>query len=177
MKLEREIWKPIKGWEGLYEVSNLGNVKSFHKGKELILKPRKKPNGYLQVILQDNGIKKCVHIHRLVAQAFIPNPDNLPTVNHIDENKENNRVDNLEWMTTKDNTTYSQGKAINQYTLNMEFVRTWESRHEAARVLNINGGNLSSALHKRYGFRKAVAGGFKWFFVNDSTQYIDQPLF
>lgn len=171
----REIWKPIEGWEGLYEVSNLGNVKSFCKGKERFLRPSKKKNGYLQVVLQDNGRKGFFTIHRLVAAAFIPNPNNLPTVNHIDENKENNRVDNLEWMTTQDNVTYSQGKAINQYTLNMEFVRTWETRHEAARMLNINGGNLCSALYKRYGHKSA--GGFKWFFVNDPTQYIDQPLF
>lgn len=108
-----EIWKDIKGYEGLYQVSNLGRVKSlgrFHKFpnggiyeiKPRILKNATETSGYLFVALY-NGYRKQYKIHRLVAEAFIPNPNNLPQVNHKDLNKQNNRVDNLEWCTASEN--------------------------------------------------------------------------
>lgn len=107
-----EIWVDIKGYEGLYQVSNLGRVKSLeridslgHKRKEKIFKPQKN-KGYLRVSLWKDGKGKKYSIHRLVAIAFIPNPDNLPEVNHKDENKFNNNVDNLEWCTVAYNNTY-----------------------------------------------------------------------
>lgn len=110
---EEEIWKDIEGYEGLYQVSNMGRVKSlsrmkwsgrgYFKTPEKILKARPFKNGYLYVNLWKDGKMKHYTIHRLVSQAFIPNPNNLPQVNHIDENKENNCVDNLEWVTCKEN--------------------------------------------------------------------------
>ena len=112
-----EEWKNIIGYEGLYEVSNTGQVRSLdryvkysngrihlHKGK--VLSPVKDKYGYLVVCLYCNEKQKIIKIHRLVAQAFIPNPNNLPEVNHKDEDKTNNSVDNLEWCTAKYNSNY-----------------------------------------------------------------------
>lgn len=105
-----EIWKPIQ-YDG-YEISNLGRVKSYKYDKinGKIMKPSKSTKGYLQLDLRLGGRKyyKRIHlaIHRLVAEAFIPNPNNLPQVNHKDENKENNCVDNLEWCTNEYNSNY-----------------------------------------------------------------------
>ena len=113
-----EIWMPIKGYEGLYDVSNLGRVKRLERTtensgtysgystfKELILKPRenKKRHGYYEISLKKNKKEKRFKIHRLVALTFIPNPDNKPEVNHKDGDKSNNCVDNLEWVTSKEN--------------------------------------------------------------------------
>ena len=93
-----EQWKEVNGYEGLYEVSDQGNVRNTRIGK--ILKPGKnKKTGYLYVNLCKNNKRKNFYIHRLVAQAFIPNPDNKPTVNHINEDKTDNSVENLEWAT------------------------------------------------------------------------------
>ena len=97
-----EIWKDIDGYEGLYQVSNLGRVKSFNynrTGKEMNLKPVNTCNGfgYLYVNLNKNGKTRLFYIHRLVAKAFLENPDHKSDVNHKDENKTNNCVENLEW--------------------------------------------------------------------------------
>lgn len=100
-----EIWKNIEGYEGKYQVSNLGRVKSMI-GQEKVLHPKKHRNGHLQIGLHKDKKRKTMYIHRLVAQAFIPNPDNLPCVNHKDENPNNNNVDNLEWCTQKYNCNY-----------------------------------------------------------------------
>ena len=110
----KEIWKDIKGYEGLYQVSNLGRVKSLERKvlrsegeyrtiSERILKPQTTLRGYQRIGLHYKGINKLFRIHRLVAQAFIPNPDNKPEVNHIDGKTSNNRVDNLEWVTAAQN--------------------------------------------------------------------------
>ena len=104
-----EIWKDIVGYEGLYQISNLGNVKSLNyrrTGKERILNPGNNGCGYLFVILCNNGKRKHFKIHRLVANAFLENPDNKSDVNHKDEDKTNNNVDNLEWMTRQENNNY-----------------------------------------------------------------------
>lgn len=96
-----EEWRDIKGFEGLYQVSNLGRVKNLNyrkSKKERVFAFNKNTDGYLQVILTKEGIKKGFRVHRLVAEAFIPNPNNYLEVNHIDENKENNNVLNLEWV-------------------------------------------------------------------------------
>ena len=110
-----EIWRDIDGYEGLYQVSNKGRVKSLKYGKERILRPGWKTGGYLFVILCKNGNQSKQRIHRLVAQAFIPNPNNKPQVNHLDENKKNNCVDNLEWATAKENTTAIMELIMREY--------------------------------------------------------------
>ena len=112
-----EEWRPVVGYEGLYEVSSYGRVRSFdryvkysngqihlHKGR--ILSPGKDTIGYLFVILSCNGKRKIINVHRLVAEAFISNINNLPEVNHKDEDKTNNRVENLEWCDHKYNMNY-----------------------------------------------------------------------
>lgn len=113
-----EIWKDIKGYEGLYQVSNLGRVKSLDKiivtidrknrcQKEKILKLQISKYGYNVITLWNNNISKQFKVHRLVAIAFIPNPNNLPQINHIDEDKLNNKIDNLEWCTALENNHHS----------------------------------------------------------------------
>jgi hypothetical protein len=117
---EEEIWKDVVGFEGLYEVSNLGRIKSkerideyisngelmHRRRREVILFPKKLKTGYLQVTLYKNGKYICSRIHRLVAEAFLPNPNNFPVVNHKDEIKTNNFVNNLEWCTIEYNNNY-----------------------------------------------------------------------
>lgn len=139
----QEIWKDIKGYEGKYQVSNYGRVKSLNyrnTGKEQLMKPTLQTNGYLYFSLCKPN-KKFL-IHRLVAEAFIPNPNNLPCVNHKDEDKTNNHVDNLEWCTHLYNINYgtcreriskSHSKKVYQYTLDGRFVREWESIMECER--------------------------------------------
>lgn len=105
-----EEWKDVPNYEGLYQVSNLGRIKSLRdkngKAREKILKLKLSKFGYYQICLCKNGKQKWYFVHRLVALAFIPNPNNLPQINHIDENKTNNYVENLEWCTSKYNSNY-----------------------------------------------------------------------
>ena len=164
-----EIWCRIKGYEGLYEVSNFGRVKSIGYGKERILKPLRNTRGYLQVNLWKNGEKKTYRVHRLVAQTFIPNPDNLQEVNHKDENKENNSVMNLEWCDRKSNCNYGTrnkrisekcSKLVLQFTKDGEFVREWKSARDVQRNLGYYSKNISSCCTGR---RKS-ANGFVWKF-------------
>ena len=98
-------WKLIDGFGGTYSVNNYGEVRNNKTGK--LMKPRKNETGYLRINLTKNGKPKCMRVHRLVAQAFIPNPENKLQVNHIDFNRENNCVSNLEWVTNQENTQYS----------------------------------------------------------------------
>lgn len=99
-----EVWKDIKDYEGLYQISNTGKVKIL--SKNTIKKTTKVPKGYLRVGLTKNGKTKYFYPHRLVAQAFILNPQNKPCVNHKDRNVKNNNVENLEWCTYKENNNY-----------------------------------------------------------------------
>ena len=160
-----EIWCPIKGYEGLYEVSDKGRVKSVGYGKERILKPGRNSRGYLQFCLWKNGEQKMYLVHRLVAQTFIPNPDNLPEVNHKDEDKENNSVQNLEWCDRKYNLNFGTraqrqsekcSKPVLQYTKSGEFVREWKSIMDVQRNLNYNQSNISKCCTGKcksaYGF-------------------------
>ena len=153
-----EEWRDIEGYEGFYQISNLGRAKSLKFGKERILKPRKERNGYLCVGLYEDGKVKNHKIHRLVANAFLPNISNLSEVNHIDEDKTNNKVDNLEWCDRIYNVRYSQAVAVNQYTLDGKFIRTWDCIIEVQYQLGFNNGNIINCCQ---GKRKS-AGGFIW---------------
>ena len=103
--MQTEQWKPVEGFED-YAVSNFGRVKSLKYGKEKIMKPKKDRGGYLYIGLRKDGKHKFFKVHRLVAEAFIPNPNNLSQVNHKDENKTNNVVSNIEWCSSKYNNNY-----------------------------------------------------------------------
>lgn len=104
MKIVKEIWRPVVGYEDLYKVSNKGRVKGLKSGK--ILKSALNKKGYPMVALSRNGKLLPQRVHRLVAQAFIPNPNDFPIVNHKDENKQNNCVENLEWCDNQYNCNY-----------------------------------------------------------------------
>ena len=138
----KEIWKDIKDYEGHYQVSNLSRVKSIKFGKERILKPVTDRHGYLIVGLWKNNKQKTYKVHRLVAEAFLPNPYNLPQVNHKDENPFNNNVNNLEWCNSKYNCNFGtrieriskrRSKTVLQYDLEGNFIREWKSTAECGR--------------------------------------------
>ena len=164
-----EIWKDIKGYEGLYKVSSEGRIKSLnynHTCKEQILKPGSNKKGYLRVVLCKKGKFKTFLIHRLVSASFIPNPDNLPEVNHKDEDKTNNNVSNLEWCNRKYNSNYgtrtermaiSQGKKV----LCVEENIIYNSTCEASRITGIIQGSISMACN---GKRK-TAGKYHWQYI------------
>ena len=176
-----EHWKEIAGFEGIYEVSDLGRVKSLGNNKsrkEKILKPQKECSGYLQIGLYKDGHVKMLKIHRLVAEAFIPNTQGFNTVNHKDEDKTNNTVSNLEWMSQKDNINYGTrnkraGKAISKANINNpmlskkvqmfdkstgELLATFPSTNEAERVTGIYHSSISSCCNGKY----KSAGGYIW---------------
>ena len=162
-----EIWRDIEGYEGLYQISNKGRVKSLHKGSERILRPVIDRYGYMFVFLYNDNARKYFKIHRLVAQAFISNPENKPQVNHKDENKKNNCIENLEWATAKENSNYgtrnervadSRSKPILQYSKSGDFIRGWKSAREVERMLGIANSHIIACCK---GKRKS-AGGFVW---------------
>lgn len=171
--MNKEYWKDIKGYEGLYQISNLGRLRN-RLGK--IMKPYEKYNKYLFIRLCKNSIYKNFHIHRLVAEAFIENPYNLPQVNHKDEDKSNNCVDNLEWCTAKYNVNYGTGlkrakskisKPVLQYTLDDIFVAEYPSTREASRSTGLPQSHISDCC-RLPNIKKAY--GFKWKFKTDDTQ-------
>ena len=166
-----ETWKAISGYEGLYQVSNLGRVKSFKHGKEKILKPQKTRCGYLRVCLCKDCHTKRLLVHRLVADAFVPNPQGLETVNHKDEVKNNNTASNLEWMSKKDNLNYgtrnkrvgeSLSKQVQMFDKSTgELLATFPSTREAERVTGINNGNISKCCNGK----SKSAGGYIWRYI------------
>ena len=125
-------YKPIKGYEGYYTVNPHGDVFSLKSGK--IMKPCRSNNGYMQVHLTKDGTTKSFKIHRLVAEAFIPNPLNLPQVNHIDENKENNEAWNLEWCTASYNMNYKDGQKRRALNRNYEDISKKRSNAQSKEV-------------------------------------------
>lgn len=169
-----EIWKDISGYEGKYQISNLGRVKRLGNNKtkkEKIKIPAKNKDGYLRVNLYKEGKYKTFTVHRLVAEAFIQNPNNYPCVNHKDENPSNNNVDNLEWCDYKYNSNYGtcqqrrvekQSKSVLQFTKDNEFIMEWLSTMECAR----NGFNQGSVAACCRGERKTHKG-FIWRYKND----------
>lgn len=195
-----EEWKDIKGYEGLYQISSEGRIKSLERtwtsGRnnnitrhhiEMIIKCGN-VKGYYQVALTKNGKTSQKKVHRLVAEAFIPNPDNLPIVNHKDENPSNNNVENLEWCTYKYNSTYGTAreragakisksltnnpktsKKICQLTLDGEFVKIWESVGETGR----RGFNSSSVGDCCRGYRRKSHKGFRWMYKEDYEKMLE----
>ena len=169
-----EIFKDIKGYEN-YQVSNLGNVKSLGNDKtrkEKILKPNKLKNNYLQVVLCKEGKRKYHLIHRLVAEAFIPNHNNLPQLNHLDEDKTNNTISNLEWCTAKYNNNYgTRNKRVAESNINnpkrskqvlcLETGVVYPSTHQVERQLGFAQGYISNACNGKL----KTAYGFHWQYV------------
>lgn len=178
----QEIWKDISGYEGVYQVSNWGNVKSLERSvnikssskklfpvKEKILTPSKNTR-YCFVTLRKNKKSYRHSVHRLVAEAFIPNPLNLPEVNHKDENKRNNSVDNLEWCTPKYNANYGTSRErlakqanipIAQFSLSGDFIKQYQSALEAESIISIRRTNICKCCK---GERRS-AGGYLWSYV------------
>ena len=165
-----ENWKSIYGYEGLYEVSDQGRVKSLnynHTGIEKILKLCNNSHGYLQVNLCKDGHTKRTSVHRLVAEAFILNPNNLKTVNHKDEVKTNNVASNLEWMSQKDNNNYgtrnkrageSLSKQVQMFDKTSELIATFPSTMEAERITGIYQSSISQCCNGKL----KSAGGYIW---------------
>ena len=176
----QEIWCDVKGYEGLYQVSNLGRVKSLarvnslgRRVNEKILRPQKNGLGYLFVYLCKGGSRKMYTVHRLVLMTFSPVADSHELqVNHIDENKENNHLSNLEWTTHKDNQNHgtrnkriSEKKSIPiaQLTLGGKLVNVWKSSHDAEREGGYNQGNIINCCKGKLKTHK----GYRWQYLKD----------
>lgn len=178
-----EIWKDVPNYEGLYQASNLGNVRSLDRviklynggkyiRKGVVLKQSKNHQGYMRVNLLKNGKNKVTAVHRIVASTFIENPYCFKEVNHKNEIKDDNSVENLEWCTQEYNKTYGTGvqrrtekisRKVNQYNLDGSFLKTWKSMREVERELGISNQTISlCCLGKRN-----KAGGFKWRYFDE----------
>ena len=151
-----ETWKPVFGYEGGYDVSDQGRIRSFRKGfRGKILRMKSDKDGYLGVSLYKEKKPKCFRVHRLVAEAFIPNPDEKPVVHHKDENVQNNAVSNLEWVTNKENLYASDvfgklaktfGMPVNQYDLDGNLIAAFASVQDASRTTGIDVRNISARV-------------------------------
>ena len=188
IKLEGEDWRDVVGYEGRYAVSNLGRIVSFSAPylcgdrvcfrKPQLIKPRKS-SVYLSVVLSDGEKhRKQFLIHRLVANSFIQNPDNLPYINHKDENPENNNSENLEWCTQSYNCNYGrhnermattihqtayQRRKVIQLTIENAFVAKYVSIVEASKHTGVCQGSISQCCRGLY----SQGGGFKWMYLED----------
>lgn len=163
----KEIWADIPNYEGEYQVSNYGRVKNLSKGR--ILKGHKTNRGYIQVELHG----KVLVVHRLVAQAFIPNPQDKPQVNHIDGNKTNNHINNLEWCTNGENQIHAYRLGLNKRSENAgrpkkkvckidfntgEILEIFDSVADAGRTIGIKASNIGEVCRGK----RAKCGGFSW---------------
>ena len=184
-------------YEGLYKVSNFGRILSLDyngTGKPGLMTPVEMPNGYFQVGLSKNGEYKKCYVHRLVAETFLPNPENLPEVNHIDEDKTNNFVflnedgsvnkkkSNLEWKTHRGNCNHgtrnervakAQSKRVLQLSLSGDLIREWESTRECGRN-GFDSGHVSACCNGKQKTYK----GFRWMYYDDYKEKFGHiPLF
>ncbi len=182
--MNKEIWRDIKGYEGVYQISSYGRIKSLKRKITVIDKKQKrkyiKKNKEIikKLFLDNNGYyfttinKKRYRVHRLVATTFLPNPHNFPVVNHLDGNKLNNNISNLEWCTYKENSKHASksnllnlqpainkiSKKVDMYDLNNNYLKTFNSITEAKKILNknCNCGNISEVCsgkrHSAYGY-------------------------
>ena len=175
MYFNEEEWRAIKDYEGLYEVSNLGRVRSLNYNgtkRVQLLKPQDQGQGYLQVQLRKNKKRRSYRVHRLVAEAFIPNPNNLPCINHIDQNRSNNRVDNLEWCSYEYNNNYgshnekisnANSKALKgnqngaKKVICVELDKEFNSMTKAAKFIGCKQPNITAAIK-----RNGTCGGYHW---------------
>lgn len=176
--LEGEVWKDIINYEGIYRISIYGRLKSLKFNKERIVKPHIITKKYHEAMLWKDGVKKCFHLHRLVAQAFVHNDNEkeFVQVNHKDENKNNNTASNLEWCDNKYNSNYGTrnkrmsntlrglpklylSKPVCQYTIDGEFIKEWQSAKEAARCL---GYSHSSGIDKSCNAGGKIYKGYIW---------------
>lgn len=180
MDLEGEIWKPVEGWEDWYEVSNLGRMKSLPKPmkladgrpwmrKEHIMRQQDHTSGYLQVGYGPKGKRKTWYVHRLVAEAFLGGKHPGKDVNHKNGNKKDNRVENLEWVTRKENMIHARDVLgsyshirVRQLTKDGKFVKEWRSLREAADAMGLaSAASISIVINDKYK-NNVTAGGFRW---------------
>lgn len=171
--LVEEIFVPIIGYEGLYEISNTGKVRSCKRN--LLLKQNDDGRGYLFVNLCRDGKAKSTKVHRLVATHFLENPGGLRDVNHKDENKHNNLFSNLEWVSHQDNINHgtrnlrannTKSKEVYQFTKDGELVAKFRNGYEAQEVTKIKESSISACCNGR----RKTAGGFKWSFYAGSKK-------
>lgn len=176
----KEIWKDIEGFENLYQISNLGRVLSkgrninnaagIHFRPDYIMKPIKDKHGYMTVKLKSKDKTRLAKVHRLVAAAFIPNPENKPQVNHIDGNKTNNVLSNLEWVTPSENLVHAYENELNkkpriviQMDKDGKFIRRWTSMAEIHRVLGIHRNIIRAACCRD----NNITHGYRWLYEED----------
>lgn len=167
-----EEWRPVVGYEGLYEVSNLGRVRSLPRWRshqqKLVLRCSSNNSGYQQVHLSTHNKQKSMTVHRLVAQAFIPNPENKPEINHIDGDKTNNKIDNLEWVNRKENVHHAIYKLDHKTNwCRVRCVETdiiYSSCTEAARINNLSRKHIERVSDHARG--NHTAGGRHWEWVD-----------
>ena len=175
MNKEQEIWKPVKDFEGLYEVSNQGRVRSLNYRNQncvKVMSPNLAKNGYLVARLMKDGRKYHLLLHRLVAQSFIEKAEGLYVVNHKDENKTNNHVSNLEWCTQKYNMNYGSARVkisksmskrpVAQYDKEGRLIAVWKGVRDAGVNTGIDRKTISLCCIGKY----KQAGGYVWQYIN-----------